>query len=737
MNDQSPSQLELISEPDDSGTNRRDTNVLAVGLDHHTFLNSLVENWVFPNSDGWVRAGIDCVERPGNPALKMVIVWFDIAKLPQAEVMVWRDSSWKPKALSRLSKADKILRWPGPLPLFAAKYFSVESNEFRLHLLGMVRRFADMEIPPQPVEVKIVSNIEEYPPCEHIPKVAPPLNWNNLRGAAAMALGTVPTIGPWLQILCESFSGIKRSDATKLAQAPWLHTALWSQDCTQNASPLWGAIVAELSIPNIYDNWKAQQILENVCSRAREFGEDDTVIDSLMDTTMLLLQDRGAIQDLGMHEHMVALVFQLLLLRPDPERYMKWKDDWRAVPPGAWWTGAMLTGYIAGYSRLPVLLRGEEIERRYLSLRTWNLAKPDSFDFWGKLSKENVSWKPVDEYAQINIGNEILCLRRMSQRGLWFEQDLLEAEMRAAATALAADVCPHLLQQTLTLPTGMYKYTGTGKIKAATKQAVLNIEGNIEITVPSGAIGLKLDVDRFRTWLTVASIPYKLPKPARKQSEAEPDGRDASATSILATELSTPRSSLILSGNNSIPTLDAPSGLKIIPNFLESDEEFALLEVIDSHPWDATMNRRVQHYGWRYDYKSRRIDPNAYLGPLPSWAQVIAKRLFEEGLVPEPPDQVIVNEYTGNQGISKHIDCLTCFSGPVVTISLRETWEMVFSRKFKGEEKKYRLMLPRGSAAILAGDARSKWSHEIAKKRADAGVIRERRVSITFRKVLI
>ncbi|USX25371.1 alpha-ketoglutarate-dependent dioxygenase AlkB [Oxalobacteraceae bacterium OTU3CINTB1] len=453
-----------------------------------------------------------------------------------------------------------------------------------------------------------------------------------------------------------------------------------------------------------------------------------------MDATMLLLQDRGTIQDLGIHENIVALVFQLVLLRPDPERYMKWKEDWRAIPPGAWWTGAILTGYVAGYSRLPGLLRGSDTERRHLSLRTWKLARPDGIDFWGKLCKDKVSWKPVDEHAQINIGKESLWSRRMSQRGLWYENDLLASGIRAAATALAREVCPHLVQQTLTLPSGIYKYSGEGKIKAAAKQAALSVEGFVEITVPSGAVSSKLDVDGFRSWLTVASIPFKLPRPAQKQSESVRGEEEHPQTSFLATE-SVRRSSSSLTEENSVPALDPPSGLTIIPAFLEPDEEFALLEVIDSNLWDASMARRVQHYGWRYDYKARRVDPSAYMGPLPSWAQVIAQRLYEEGLVPEVPDQVIVNEYTGGQGISKHIDCPSCFSGPVVTISLRETWEMVFSRKLKGEEQKYRQMLPRGSAVILAGEARSKWSHEIAKKRADAGVIRGRRVSVTFRKV--
>ncbi|MET0268544.1 MAG: alpha-ketoglutarate-dependent dioxygenase AlkB [Duganella sp.] len=725
--------MELLSEPVDSGSKRRESTVLAVGLDHHTFLNSLVEDWILPGAEGWTRAGIDCIERPENSELQVVVVWFDIAKLPQAEVLVWRDSQWVLTTLTRLTSVDKILRWQGPLPLFAAKYFSVESVEFRSHLVGMMKRFSDIEVPRQPVEVQTVSKVDEFPPCGHTSKVSPPLNWDHLRGAAAMAFATVPTIGPWLQVLCESLSGGKRSSATKLVEAPWLNSAIWSEDCMQSAPPLWEALLAELSRPNLYDEWTAQQILESVCSRARELGEDDVLVDRLMDATVLLLQDRGTIQDLGIHENIVALALQLLLLRPDPERYTSWKEDWRAIPPGAWWTGAMLSGYVAGYSRLPASLRGENTVRGFLSLRTWALAKPRGLEFWGKWSKEKVSWKPVDEHAQISIGKEILPSRKMSQRGLWYEQNLLDPEVLASATALASDVCPDLLRQTLTLESGVFKYFGKGKIKVVSKQSTLAVEGSIEISVPTGTVTSKLDVDDFRSWLAVASIPFRLPRPVPQPRHEEKSGAAYTQSSFLAMDsvtLDSPKKS-------SVPALDPPSGLTIVPNFLEHDEEFALLEVIDLNPWDDSMSRRVQHYGWRYDYKARRVDPKAYMGPLPGWAQMIAQRLFEEGLVPELPDQVIVNEYKGNQGISKHIDCLACFKGPVVTISLRETWEMVFSRKFRGEEQKYRVMLPRCSAAILAGDARSKWSHEIAKKLADDGVARDRRVSVTFRKVSI
>jgi len=148
-----------------------------------------------------------------------------------------------------------------------------------------------------------------------------------------------------------------------------------------------------------------------------------------------------------------------------------------------------------------------------------------------------------------------------------------------------------------------------------------------------------------------------------------------------------------------------------------------------------SLARRVQHYGWRYDYKARRVDPDARLGPLPAWAAQLCERLLARGLVPELPDQVIVNEYVGKQGITKHVDCLPCFQGPIVTLSLEESWDM-FLWSPEGDRKVVRL-LPRRSATILSGEVRERWKHEIPRRTNEGWGPRGRRVSLTFRKVVV
>lgn len=96
-------------------------------------------------------------------------------------------------------------------------------------------------------------------------------------------------------------------------------------------------------------------------------------------------------------------------------------------------------------------------------------------------------------------------------------------------------------------------------------------------------------------------------------------------------------------------------GLTYIPDFIMKEEEKSLIENIDNSPWINDLKRRVQHYGYKYDYKARAVNDDAYLGLLPEWLKPLGRRLFDEGIFPAVPDQVIVNEYEPGQGISPHL----------------------------------------------------------------------------------
>src|SRR5438105_957337 len=118
------------------------------------------------------------------------------------------------------------------------------------------------------------------------------------------------------------------------------------------------------------------------------------------------------------------------------------------------------------------------------------------------------------------------------------------------------------------------------------------------------------------------------------------------------------------------PACAAIEGLQYVPDFVTIEEHDRLLRQIDIGEWRADMRRRVQHYGYRYDYRSRSVDYSMRIGELPPWAAEIAGRLLAERYFTELPDQMIVNEYEPGQGISNHIDCEPCFTRVVASLSL-------------------------------------------------------------------
>ena len=179
-------------------------------------------------------------------------------------------------------------------------------------------------------------------------------------------------------------------------------------------------------------------------------------------------------------------------------------------------------------------------------------------------------------------------------------------------------------------------------------------------------------------------------------------------------------------------------GLSMKLDFLSSHSESLFLPVLArsnvfGSSWSkvgpSANARKVLHFGYRYDYRRRQVGPDMYLGPLPPVFARMATRLVDEGIMSEIPDQVIVNRYLPGQGISAHIDCPPCFGPQIVTVSLGATWPMRFTRG----GRRFDVLLPRCSAALLSGEARSHWRHEIVPNSLASSA----RYSFTFRNVFI
>ena len=128
-----------------------------------------------------------------------------------------------------------------------------------------------------------------------------------------------------------------------------------------------------------------------------------------------------------------------------------------------------------------------------------------------------------------------------------------------------------------------------------------------------------------------------------------------------------------------------------------------------------------------------------YLGPLPDWADLLAKHIKFKKVADVRFDQLIVNEYEPGQGISRHIDCQPCFTNSIVSISLLSPCMMDFlSVDYQELEQQW---LEVGSLLMIKDEARYEWYHGIAARKSDTyrgeKVLRKRRISLTFRKTII
>jgi alkylated DNA repair dioxygenase AlkB len=181
-------------------------------------------------------------------------------------------------------------------------------------------------------------------------------------------------------------------------------------------------------------------------------------------------------------------------------------------------------------------------------------------------------------------------------------------------------------------------------------------------------------------------------------------------------------------------------GLSYIREFITREEEANLLESIDASHWLTDLKRRVQHYGYKYDYKRRSLDHSMYIGAIPNWAASIAERIVQHSLMRAMPDQVIVNEYLPGQGISDHVDCEPCFDDTIISLSLASGCIMEFKKLTDKGLKKVVYLAPR-SLVVLKGESRYGWTHGIPAREKDKwhgrSIPRKRRVSLTYRKVIL
>ena len=161
-------------------------------------------------------------------------------------------------------------------------------------------------------------------------------------------------------------------------------------------------------------------------------------------------------------------------------------------------------------------------------------------------------------------------------------------------------------------------------------------------------------------------------------------------------------------------------GIRLLKDAISEEEESNLLLQIYNQEWLDIYMRRVQHYGYKYEYRTRGLQrmykEDDSLRGIPSW---LVPKCVQDEMAPE---QIIVNEYKDGQGISSHRDAL-CFGPKILSLSLGADTVMTFTGGISSLDVK----LPRRSLLILEGSVRYKLEHQIKKHTGST------RVSITYR----
>ena len=199
-------------------------------------------------------------------------------------------------------------------------------------------------------------------------------------------------------------------------------------------------------------------------------------------------------------------------------------------------------------------------------------------------------------------------------------------------------------------------------------------------------------------------------------------------------------------------------GLALLLNFIEPAEERSILNFLDDPSkctWRTDLSRRTMHFGGTYCLMPSKSDiPTSakpeilQAPPMPKELEWLIQRMVDAHVFPDHqrPQYCIVNEYTGNLGISAHTENFQ-FGEPVVGLSLLSACPIRFrelAEPFDGSVRsgkagkanktgrKADVDMPGRSLLVMRAESRWRWQHEIVRspKARRSGW---KRVSLTFR----
>eukprot|EP00835_Amoeboradix_gromovi_P004085 NODE_299_length_11430_cov_0.261054.p6 type:complete len:237 gc:universal NODE_299_length_11430_cov_0.261054:1377-2087(+) len=201
-------------------------------------------------------------------------------------------------------------------------------------------------------------------------------------------------------------------------------------------------------------------------------------------------------------------------------------------------------------------------------------------------------------------------------------------------------------------------------------------------------------------------------------------------------------------------------GLFYIPNFITKEEEKNVVSILDANEWQKVIRRRQQFWGVKYYHTTHNIST---IQPVESCESLDMRKFswllekitddtfrdLHDIFIDESPNQILVNEYVENFGISTHFDDSSAFGKCIVTLSLISPILMTFRKPLHPTNHcttlsdEFQLVLEPRSCLIMTKESRYNWRHGITRRKwfeyNGEQIHRNldyRRISLTIREVL-
>ncbi len=188
-------------------------------------------------------------------------------------------------------------------------------------------------------------------------------------------------------------------------------------------------------------------------------------------------------------------------------------------------------------------------------------------------------------------------------------------------------------------------------------------------------------------------------------------------------------------------------GFFYFPKVIEPDFANEIVEFLNNEKWKGVTasetGRKVQQYGYEYDYSTRKGTDFKKIEPIPELLvilqqmglntvhELVDQKIFESCQL----NQCIVNKYEPKQGISAHTD-KSNFGPVIVCFTLGSGTTMTFSKIDKdGTKHVINKYVEPNSVYLMTGESRYIWKHEIKPRVTDNKIRRTTRISVTFRTV--